>query len=210
MRTVVSLKNRHNHIVACANGFAFAQHEADNGAISGSKTPGGTFPATSVEMNADDAGSVRPICDGSSLDKIEIAIVFPSQEKPIALSLRTGFTQEFFFKDFAGLKGEVLFLRPSSGGRVIGRTFAPGFQRSSNFASPMSGIDDDDGRSFQCSGDAEDEERSFVWFNNFTLHNILPADFKVIEHGLDIDPPILAVQIPNSRSTQENGDAFGG
>ena len=54
------------------------------------------------------------------------------------------------------------------------------------------------------------DERSFVWFNNFTLHNILPADFKVIEHGLDIDPPILAVQIPNSRSTQENGDAFGG
>ena len=82
MHTVVSLKNRHNHIVACANGFAFAQHEADNGAISGSMTPGGTFPATSVEMNADDAGSVRPICDGSSLDKIEIAIGFSSQETP--------------------------------------------------------------------------------------------------------------------------------
>jgi hypothetical protein len=154
MRTVVSLKNRHNHIDACANGFAFAQHEADNGAISGRETPGGTFPATSVEMNADDAGSVRPICDGSSLDRIEIAIVFPSQENPITLSLRTGFTQELFFKDFAGIKGEVLFLRPSSGGRVIGRTVAPGFQRSSNSASPMSGIDDDDGRSFHCSGDA--------------------------------------------------------
>jgi hypothetical protein len=119
-----------------------------------SETPGGTFPATRVEMNADNTGSVRPICDGSSLDKIEIAIVFPSQENPNALSLRTGFTQDSFFKGFAELKGEVLFHQPSSGGHVVRRTIAPGFQRSSDFASAMPGIDDDDGRSFQCSGDA--------------------------------------------------------
>ena len=85
-----------------------------------SETPGDTFPATSVEMNADDAGSVRPICDGSSLDKIEIVIVFPSQENPNALSLRTGFTQEFFFRDFAELKVRSFSFNPPAVFALLG------------------------------------------------------------------------------------------
>lgn len=222
MHTVVSLKNRHNHIVACANGFAFAQHEADNGAISGSETPGGDFPATRVEMNADDAGSVRPICDGSSLDKIEIAIGFSSQETPSRFPCEPASRRSPSLRILLDSRVRSSSFDPPAVVASLGELLLRVFSDPATLLPPCPGSMTDGVSSASempkmrrkitqmRRGAKRGDERSFVWFNNFTLHNILPADFKVIEHGLDIDPPILAVQIPNSRSTQENGDAFGG